>query len=206
MSSESARSKAELVKKESASLLADLAQMGFVVDWVSDLYTKKLNYRKAIPVLLDWLPRIENIDVKESLVRALSIPSAKSIAALPLIEEFKKARPESSSLKWAIGNALSIVADDNVYEDVSRLAQDRQHGKAREMLVLALGNMKNSQAQDILIDLLNDNEVCGHAIMALGKLGSSKAYPEIEKFLENPKAWVRKESKKALLKIEKGRT
>jgi HEAT repeat protein len=63
--------------------------------------------------------------------------------------------------------------------------------------------MKNRRAEDVLIDLLDDDEVAGHAIIALRKLKSKKAYPAIKRFLTHPKAWVRNEAKKALAKVDK---
>ena len=192
----------EINKEDSLPVVADLANAGFEVKWISDLYSKKMDYKKAVPVLLKWLPLIENLDVKESIVRALTVPSAKPVAAPELISEFKKANSESTSFKWAIANALAIVADDSVFPEIVRLVLDTRHGKAREMLAVALGNMKDPQAQDILIDLLDDDVVTGHAIMALGKLRSKRAHHKIESYLLHPKPWVRKEAKKALSRID----
>jgi HEAT repeat protein len=191
-------------KRDSVPVLADLADAGFQLDWVSDLYSKRFFYKDAVPILLKWLPRMENLAVKEDIVRALSVPWAKPVAAPALVAEFHRMRNESNSaIKWAIANALSVVADDSVFEDIVELVQDSHHGQAREMLAISLGNMKDSRAQDVLIILLDDEEVVGHAIIALGKLKSPKAYPFIERFLTHPKAWVRKEAKKALDRIEK---
>ncbi len=191
-------------KRDSAPVLADLAQAGFVIEWISDLYSKRYNYKSAIPILLRWLPLIENVNVKEDIVRALSVPWAKPIAAPTLIYEFRKMQNESiTGIKWAIANALSIVADDSVFTDIVDLAQDSQHGTARQMLAVSLGNMKDPRAQDVLIKLLDDDKVAGHAIMGLGKLKSKKAHQAIERFLSHPKTWVRNEAKKALAKIDK---
>jgi HEAT repeat protein len=188
----------------SAPVIADLAEAGFNIKWISDLYSQKLNYQSAIPILLKWLPRIENLDVKEDIVRALSVPWAKSLAAPALITEFYKMQNESNTgIKWAIANALSVVADDRVFTEIVDLVNDRRHGKAREMLALSLGNMKDSRAQDVLIGLLDDEEVAGHTIMALGKLKSKKARQAIEQFVTHPRTWVRKEAKKALVRIDK---
>lgn len=188
----------------SAPVLADLAQIGYHIERISDLFNKRLNYRDAIPVLLLWLPRVENVDIKEALVRALSVPWARPVAGPVLVKEFYKMQNESNiGIKWAIANALSVVADDRVFMEIVDLVSDHRHGKAREMLALSLGNMKDPRAQDVLIGLLDDEEVAGHAIMALGELKSIKAYQTIERFLNSPKAWVRKEAKKALLKIAK---
>ena len=190
-------------RQASAPVLTDLAQAGFNLEWVSDLYSKKLNYKDAIPILMKWLPRIENLDVKEDIVRALSVPWAKHTAAPKLlVEEFRKP-VINPGLKWAIGNALSVVADDDVLNDIVGLIQDKTHGKAREMLVVALGNMKTPDVKYFLIELLDDDDLAGYAIMALGKLKSKEARPAVERFLKHPKSWVRREAKKALARIDR---
>lgn len=188
-------------KRASAPVVAELNQAGFPVSWISDLYARKMNYAEAIPILIKWLPLIDNTDVKESIVRALSVSWARPSAALPLIREYAKADPASTNFKWAVANALAVVADDSVFREIVDLVRDDRHGKAREMLALALGNMKNPQASEVLLDLLEDEVVAGHAIMALGKLRDRRASPRIQPFLQHPKAWVRKEASKALKKI-----
>jgi len=42
-------------------------------------------------LLLEWLPQVQDPYIKETLVRALSVPSAKPFATPVLIEEFRKA-------------------------------------------------------------------------------------------------------------------
>lgn len=191
-------------KQASIPVLVDLAKAGFHLEWVSDLYSLKLNYKEAIPILLLWLPQMENLAVKEDIVRALSVPWAKPVAGHALVAEFHRMENESNTgIKWAIANALSVVADDSVFTEIVNLVGETRHGPARVMLALALGNMKDPCAQDVLIGLLEDELVAGQAIVALGKLKSQKAYPFIERFLAHPKAWIRKEAKKALARIEK---
>jgi len=187
-------------KVASKPILVELSQIGFDIEWISDLYNKRMDYKRAIPILLKWLPRTENPAVKESIVRALSVPWAKQTEAPKLlVNEFKK-QVSNPGLQWAIGNALSIVADDNVLNDIIELIRDKTYGKSRELLVLSLGHMRASAVEDILIELLSDEDLAGYAIMALGKVKSKKARPEIEHYLTHPKSWVRKEAKKALKK------
>jgi HEAT repeat protein len=117
---------------------------------------------------------------------------------------FKKLQNASDAgIKWAIGNALSVVADDKVFNEIVELVQDPHNGRSRQMMVIALGNMKDLHAEEVLIGLLGDEEVVGHAIIALGKLKSQKAYPDLERFLSHPKAWIRKAAKQALARIDK---
>lgn len=105
-------------------------------------------------------------------------------------------------MKWAIGNALSVVADDTVYDDIVEIVADRSHAKSREMVAVALGNMKNPGAVDVLIGLLDD-DIAGHALLALRKLGAVRARPYVEPFLTHPRTWWRNEAKKAIAKFDK---
>jgi HEAT repeat protein len=190
-------------KEASKPVLADLSLAGFDVDWIEDLYNKRLHYQRAIPILLRWLPRVENPAIKEAIVRALSVPWARRTEApVLLVEEFRKSKSDFG-LNWAIGNALSVVADDNVLDDIVSLIWDKTYGKAREMLVVALGNMKSPDVKYTLIKLLDDEDLAGYAIMALGKLKCKEARPAIERFRTHPKSWVRREAKKALARIDK---
>lgn len=191
-----------LNKQASAGVLADLAQAGYPVEWVSDLFNKPMDYSAAIPILRHWLPKVDNLDVKEAIVRALSVRWAKPDAAPELISELEKLRDAPyHGIKWAIGNALSVVADDSVYQKIEELAREPVYGSARQMIAVALGNMKNPRAVDVLIELLQDEEVAGHILIALRKLKAEKARPHIERFLHHPKTWVRNEAKKALAKL-----
>jgi HEAT repeat protein len=137
------------------------------------------------------------------LRRAHHVPTQR-VVAIGFIAEFRNAPfDQPLGIKWAAGNALAEVADDRVFDDLVELATDKHHGRAREMVAVALGNMRNPRAVDVLVDLLADEEVAGHAIMALGKLKAVTARPHIERFLQHPKAWVRREATRALAKIDK---
>ena len=200
---EERRRLSEASARNAAPVLADLAAAGFPVESVADLFNLKINYKRAIPVLLSWLPKVSDPAVKEDIIRAVSVEWARPAAARLLIREFDK--PENAtdaSLLWAIGNALAVVADDSVFNEIVRLITDRRLGKAREMLALALGNMKDPRASQILVDLLQDEEVAGHAVMALGNVKAKHARPAVERLLTHPKEWVRKEARKALARME----
>jgi HEAT repeat protein len=153
-------------------------------------------------VLLRLLPQGLDDNIKEGIVRALTVREARGIAAKPLIREFERVE-STSQLKWAIANALVEVADENAFEDIARLARDKRHGESRQMLALALGGIKKARASDVLIDLLEDDEVAGHAIIALGKLRVKEARRRIEQFLNHPMPWVRTEAKRALERIDR---
>lgn len=189
--------------RDAAGVKADLAAAGFETDSLDDLRHQSVDYRAAIPVLIGWLPRVENQDVKESIVRNLTVVWAKPDAARPLVEEFRRARDQSGTgLRWAIGNALAEVADDSVFSEVAELAANPEWGRSREMLAVALGNMSDPRTVDVLRALLADEEVAGHAVIALGKLQRSETRVDVEPFLTHPKAWVREEARNAIGQID----
>jgi HEAT repeat protein len=88
-----------------------------------------------------------------------------------------------------------------MFDEISELVTDARHGKDREMLTVALGNMRNPQAINLLIRLLEDEEVAGHALIALRKRGDPAAVPYVLPFLTHERTWVRNEAKKALNKL-----
>jgi HEAT repeat protein len=190
-------------REEERPLIDDLAAIGFHVESVRDvLQFSRADYAQCVPVLLHRLQLISNESVKESVVRVLTTKTARPAATLPLIREFEDS--ENFYYKWAVGNALSVVADDSVFDELKRLALDEQHGKAREMLVLALGNMRNPDTVPVLMELLKDDELTAHSLSALGKLRARAARSEVEKFLGHPRALVRKQAKLALKRIDQG--
>jgi hypothetical protein len=197
------RAVADVNRRDAAPVVADLRAAGFEVDSIADLHSRRMSYPEAVPILMHWLPRIDNTAVKEDITRSLTVKWAKPRAAPLLVDEYRRAvgSDEELGLRWAIGNALAEVADDSVFEEVADLACDRSWGRSREMITVALGNMSDPRAVEVLRGLLRDDQVAGHAVMALGKLGARDARADIEPLLDHPAAWVRKEAKQTLAKL-----
>jgi len=189
--------------KAIAPIIADLASNGFEVPSL-DVLAKSKAYKEAVPILVKWLPVVTDPRIKEAIVRTLSVPWAGPEAAKSLVIEFRNAPASTNTgLKWAIGNALEVVATEDIFEELIELAQDKRHGKAREMVAMAIGKIKNPRSDDVLIGLLDDEEVAGHALIGLRKLNAKEALPFIRRFVNHPKTWIRQEAIKAIAKMEK---
>lgn len=123
------------------AVLADLGAAGFQVRSLADLRHSGVRYREAIPVLLAWLRQVTDRRVKEEIVRALTVPWARPAATRPMIDEFRRVDssvdPTGTGLRWTVGNALEVLADDSSFDELAELARDRRYGKARQMIVLA---------------------------------------------------------------------
>lgn len=168
---------------------------------------------RAVPALVEWLPRVRDPVLKEIVVRSLAgQKEARPEGGRALVAEFRRlpSTDEWLSVKWAIGDALATVADETLAEALLTLVQDRSHERARERLCDALVRTKDSRAPDALIGLLDDPEVAGHAISALRSLGPKsslphlqRARPKLERLAEDagPAPITRKQAKAALERL-----
>ena len=114
------------------------------------------------------------------------------------------------SLVWALGEAFRRVMlrnrrlrrGERVFEAVRSVCLDRRLGKGRESFTMLLGHYGGPAQIPTLIQLLDDPQVCGHAVYALRLLHASEAADKVRPFLASPKTWVRQEARKYFQKIE----
>ncbi|TMK79760.1 MAG: hypothetical protein E6G47_07790 [Actinobacteria bacterium] len=196
----------EASREAAATVLSELAEAGYPVHALADLRHSRTQYRSAVPVLMKWLPRVKDRGVKEDIVRALSVPWARqSETARALLDEFREVDPEAdpdgTGLRWVLGNALEVVWDDSFFDELVQIARDRRFGRARQMVVLGIGKSRDPRAASVLIGLLDDEDVSGHVVKALGKLRAPESRPALESKLDDPRAWVRREAQRALSKL-----
>ena len=194
-----------LHRRQLVQVMDELHAVGLDYATLDELRTSRTVYELAIPILVHWLPRVTDPSAKESIVRTLSVPWGGSLATRALLDEFYRARREWVSLKWAIGNAMEVVADPAVAKEIVSIVVEPSHGTTRQMFVLALGKIGCRDSIPTLIQLLEDGDVAGHAVMALGKMAAHEAAPMLERLSTNGKPWVRKEAVKALKRIADSR-
>jgi HEAT repeat protein len=162
----------------------------------------RFDRERAVPILLEWLPRIANENVKESAVRHLKATAARSIATQPLIGEFNGA--SDPAYKWAVAETLCYVADKSQYGELAELAADPRHGSARQMLVGMLWRVKTPRAAEILLSSVDDPDVALQAMSALRrKLGNTAARSHIEPLAGHPDQRVRAAARNHLRKIDR---
>jgi hypothetical protein len=189
---------------EEQPILAELAKLGLEVEHIQDLYQNRIDYRRAIPLLVSWIPRVEEPTVKEMLVRAVTDPAARGIAGPTLVEAFEASAGENwSGLPWVIGNAIETIADASLLDDMIRLARNREYGRAREMVVMGLGRIRRPEAVQALIELLDDPEVAGHAVKGLARLQAPEARAALGRFVDDERGWVKLAARRAIAGIER---
>ncbi|SDS98350.1 HEAT repeat domain-containing protein [Microterricola viridarii] len=186
---------------DEAPILADLRAAGFEFDSVDALRESGTRSVDAIPILVGWLPRIENSRVKMSVVRALSVSWARPAANKPLVAEFIRDAPGDPFAGWLIGSALSVTADSSIVEQLVELLGTPRYGMARQMLPYALARCRDARVVPALLAALPDDQVRAQTIDALATVKAAGIRDRIEPYLEDPSSLVRRLAKKALLKL-----
>jgi hypothetical protein len=183
----------------------ELENAGVDTTKYSSLLSISEPYPKAIPVFVDFLKneKFDSIRTKEMLVRTLTVKEAKGIVNETLISEYYKYPEEGlfESYRWAIGNAFTVIITPKDEDNILSIILNKNNGKSRQMFVYSLWKIMSENIENALINLLNDNDVNGHAIFALGRMKSQKAKTGIASFLQNSNAWKRREAKTALKRI-----
>src|SRR5690349_6610588 len=75
-------------------LVDELRKLGYEIKTLADLRHQGRDWKAALPILLRWFPLVnDDLDVKQEIVRCLSVPWIGNKATAELIEEFKKYAP-----------------------------------------------------------------------------------------------------------------
>lgn len=156
----------------------------------------------AMPILLDWLPRVTNEDVKRNIVWHLKIKEAKVVAVDALIVEFLKT--QTPHFKWIIADVISYLCDRRHFGQLVRLAADPGHSMGRAPLVAILWRVKTPEADEVIVGALSDPDTARSAMSAARRrFGNEAARPMIEQLLSHPHEYIGPAAKDHLRRIDK---
>jgi hypothetical protein len=184
---------------EAEPLLAALEAAGIdTVDFgiFGPLSFTTFDFARAAPILVDWLPRVDDPRLKSVMVSSLARQrTARGEGTRRLIAEFHRPEYEDEDhLRWAIGDTLATLAGPADADAIIEMLRDRSAGTARQMLCDALSRTKDPRRVAVLIDLIDDDTVAGHAILALRRIGRGtlvepeRMRPKLEALLMRPSA------------------
>jgi hypothetical protein len=131
--------------------------------------------------------------------------SMKGVAGAPDWMQFERRL-------WALGESLRLCfvkrkrwrSWSNVFNVAARCAIDPRFHKGRQSLILLLGHFAAEEYAEILSQLVEDEEVRGHALMALrtGKIVNPRLTERVTDLAAKERGWVRAEAKKYLRVLE----
>jgi hypothetical protein len=157
---------------------------------------------RAMPVLLEWLPRVTSEKLRETMVRHLAIKTRDGLVAEALIEEYH--RPGSANYKWVVAGTLAFVCDKRHFGAITDLAADTSHGMGRQPLVGMLWRIKTPAADEILFSAIADPDTALTAMSALRRrFGDATARPHIASLLQHPDQRVLGAASQQLRRIDR---
>lgn len=117
------------------------------------------------------------------------------------------------NLLWTMGESFrrllkrhrNLRRSAALWERIQLLCLNTRYGKGRESFTMLLGQYGGEARVPVLIELLDDPQVYGHALYAMRLLGDPRAVSAARRLLGSPKAWVRSEARKYLDKVERRR-
>lgn len=128
---------------EEEPIIADLAVAGFEVGSVWDLVNTNDRYPSAIPVLLKHLDKPYHVRIREGVIRALTTPDARGLAAEAVLANLS--RESDGEIRWALANALTVVADRTNVGAIQALLDDPTYADVNERLGEALKTAGSAQ-------------------------------------------------------------
>ena len=143
-------------RRAETPLVEELRTAGFAVDSAWDFVNTSVPYPEALPILVDHLQRPYPGRVREGIARALAVPQSKF--AWNVLTRLYRDEGERD-VKDGLAVAISVVADDEVLDEVLALVRDERHGPSRILLLGALERSEDPRARAALMELGTDPEM-----------------------------------------------
>jgi hypothetical protein len=182
---------------------------GLEIESIDDLVNTRARYPEAYSALVSLLHHDYPIRMREMLVRALTVPDAHDAAYDDLLRLYKSADrdfPPSmvgyQSYTYALANALSVLARKADRRTLLDLARDPRYGRSRTAFVNAMRRWKSQDADDFIIEALNDHDIEYAAIEAAAARRLATALPRIAELARSSNPEVARVAKRAVNKLQ----
>lgn len=134
---EKSRARGERLRAEEAPMLADLRAAGWEVESIWDFVNTRDSYPTAVPVLAAHLDRSYDPWTREGIIRALTVPEARGETAQLIIDQLKRSDNEDKNIRWALANALTVIADKTMVGDLIDMHDDKRFEDVKKILKVA---------------------------------------------------------------------
>lgn len=97
---------------------------------------------------------------------------------------------ERSDYLWHYADFLYSLKNYQYMDDYLRIIMDKSYGTAREMLILLVGESRQSRVLPYLKELTADDEVIGHVLTALSNFCDDEISLVMQRYVHYPKKWI----------------
>jgi hypothetical protein len=185
-----------------SDVLSQLQALGLDIMSLSDAPSQKSKLDFRMLEFLIGAMADSDERAKDVIVRLLGSPKGGCAAAEALMREFRLEFNETR--KWIIADSVALTrCTQSILDDLFAAIVDESNGKAREMLVVALGRSHDEKVEPFLIHLTQDDMLRGYAAKALADHPTPLARQALAAMTNDPVGWIRRAAKTSLAKVER---
>lgn len=178
----------------------ELQELGYIFEVPSQIAEFLPKHKETIlPIAIRYYQQSTKKNEKNFFMGLFHYKGFEEVIPM-LLEDFYSDSPLVD--RWAIGDRLYQICSKKYIDDYLKIITTPNYGISRQMVVLLFGKLKVEEAIPVLINLLDDSDVTGHAINALSQYKREKIRPYFERFLNHKNSYYRREAQKAIKKLD----
>lgn len=180
--------------------LQELRELGYIFE-IPDQVKGFLPKHKAIilPIAIRYYQQVKHFNEKDYFMSFFHFKGFEEVIPMLLVDFYSDIPQLTRNF---IGDTLYQIRSKKYVGDYLKIIANSEYSHSRQMVVLLVGKLKVENAIPILIKLLDDEDVRGHAIAALGEYKKVELRKHFERFQDNKNSFIRREALKALKKLE----
>lgn len=179
----------------------ELRNLGFQFEISEQIKQFLPKHKKTIlPIAIKYYKQAKYDNEKNFFISLFHFKGFEEVAPLLIKDFFAPATPALT--RWLISDCLYQIGSKKYIDDYLKIISNAEYGESRQMIVLLVGKLKEEKAIPVLINLLEDEEVRLHAIIALGDFKREEFRPYFERFCNAKHSGWRKYAKVALKKLD----
>ncbi len=184
-----------------ARLFAALAEAGFPVSSVAEIRDRYDPLPSGLAaLLLEWIPRLEDRRLQESVAWALLAARSGTLDGAALAELFDSTTDDD--LKRAVASVIHQTRPRNIDEWLLAAVRDRRSGASRNLLAAAVAKMMPPErAVPVLLEVFQDAPLA--AVHPLGKVGDRSVRDVLAAVLPTAIGPLRRELRQAMARIKR---
>ena len=149
---------------------------------------------------------IDNLLLRaEELIPTEDLPDLPFMKLAPNVHDWYKFEHQLWDVGEEIRQFLSVnknKLNENQIERIVEICLNKKAKRGRQSFVMLLGKKIYCSYAGRLVSLLDDNDVDGHTIDTLYKMGAAEYIELIRPFLTHKQTWIKNEAKRYIYKYE----
>lgn len=179
----------------------ELRDLGFQFEISEQVKQFLPKHKKTIlPIAVKYYQQATYDNEKDFFISLFHYKGFEEVVPMLIKDFYESTTPNCT--RWFISDCLYQIRSKKYVDDYIKIISNPAYGQDRQMVILLVGKLKIESAIPILIDLLEDEGVRLHAIIALGDFKREDLRPYFKRFENSKHPGWRKYAKAALKKLD----